>query len=268
MFCNKCGNQIKEGAAFCNSCGTPAKSGGENPPLQLPAQDTYTSAVELYTPNAPQTSGAAVPEKVPIQLKMPFWINRRFVSVAVALLVVVVGVISYNSIQENHRLELIAMEQEASEAAEQARLEAERKAAEAAEQARLEAERKEAERVLAEAREGIDETLQTFARAYSNGDFELAGEQFVSGSIGSLGGFAGKVQEVDPTGIVNAIFGGGAYLVGYSYKIKYDLTDIAVVDNTASVEVVVTEDANLREASSYRSTMYLRKVGSKWLIDD
>ena len=60
MFCNKCGNQLPDGAAFCTKCGAPSKR-NENPLLQQNGKQT----------DQQQSVGAAFPQNsaVPPELK-------------------------------------------------------------------------------------------------------------------------------------------------------------------------------------------------------
>ena len=70
MYCAKCGNEIREGAAFCPSCGSPVTSapGGQQPQAQQASGAPQTPQAQ-QAPGTPQVPGASqVPQQVPQQV--------------------------------------------------------------------------------------------------------------------------------------------------------------------------------------------------------
>lgn len=69
MFCQNCGNELREGAAFCQNCGQPiretanVRSERPNAPAYIPPQQTQTG---YFTPGQGQ-SGAVYPEAASTQ---------------------------------------------------------------------------------------------------------------------------------------------------------------------------------------------------------
>ena len=92
MFCQNCGNELREGAAFCQNCGQPiretanVRSERPNAPAYIPPQQTQTG---YFTPGQGQ-SGAVYPEAASTQ--KPKKKGRGCLIAAVIVLAVIIAV--------------------------------------------------------------------------------------------------------------------------------------------------------------------------------
>jgi hypothetical protein len=238
MFCNKCGNQIKDGAAFCNSCGTPTKSSGVNPPLQSPVQNIYTSAVTPYNPATPQTGGAAAPAKMPMK---PMKLNKKIVVIAAALIVVIVGVLSVYIIQENNKKEIAAAQREQDLSA-------------------------------------IDDVLTSYARAFQSLNFEYAATFCVPGAQVNqriMDGLPSITIKGFSLSLGDLLSSAGSFLnwvadladIGFRYELAYDKSNISLRGEKATVNVVRHVSCVYLIDTTASQTITLSKSDGTWLIE-
>lgn len=258
MFCNKCGNRIKDSAVFCNSCGTPTKNGGANPTLQSPVENTYTTAVAPYNPAVHNAVNAVSTTKRPIR------IDKRFITIAAVLVVVVAGVFTFNTIQENRRQELVA-----AEAAEQARLEAE-------EQARLEAE--EQARIEAELT-AIESVIASYESAFEELNFEYASTFCVPGAQVNqriLDGLPSITIKGFSLSLGDILSSAGSFVnwvadladLGFRYSLNYNRSDIILTDEKATVNVVRhVSCVYLIDTTANQTITFSKSSEGKWLIE-
>lgn len=102
-YCEKCGNQLSEGAVFCAKCGTPVKSSGANtePQSVNPQQSTTQVFVQpvvqpVYTQPVYQQPISTLPETSPV-LKLSEKIKiEAMVWIIIAVIQVVIGIYEIN----------------------------------------------------------------------------------------------------------------------------------------------------------------------------
>jgi hypothetical protein len=250
MFCNKCGNQIKDGAAFCNSCGTLTKSGGTNPPLQ----SSVTSAVTHNNPVMPKTGGTVATAKKPIR------INKKIALISAILVVVTSGVFAFTTIQENRKQEIAALEA-AAKAEERARIEVE-------EQARIEAELT-----------AIEGVISSYESAFESLNFEYAANFCVPGAQVNqriLSGLPSITIKGFSLSLGDILSSAGSFLnwvadladLGFRYSLDYNRSDIILTDEKATVNVVRHVSCVYLIDTTANQTITFSKSDGKWLIED
>lgn len=212
---------------FCTGCGNPAKK--ENGAYMLPSQQLS----QPYQNNV-TVGSIAKPQKK----------RRRFIAILAVAIFVIAGSGIYINMQYQQSIQI----------AEQERIEAEK----------AEAERLEAERVLREAREQIDGTIQSLAIAYAAQNYDSMAQCFVGGSIPEGVQDVARLIDQFTFGALGKLSG---ILTDINVEYVYDMTDIDVSGNTATVTAITRYSDRFTSETTSSCTFYMRKVGDSWLIE-